>query len=283
MKRAATLLLILVLLGFGTLAGAENRYTLPSGEVDLVDFARTISKITGFSILHGKDFSGKANLVISNAVTAKEAFEIFLSVLADAGYSTVEKGRVIKIVPRGSEVDPKLVFLKGEPIGPSDQRITVFIELAHISSEETAAALQSMTSPEGKLLASPAGNRLIVVDHAANVERIRKAVVSLDRAGNRLKIESIPLERASAAEVTEILRRIFPMVGQSRGTVFGRHFVALADLRTNSVVVQAPDDEIVLTRKLLAKIDVPEPSEIKVEMLRSADPDQLVKLFDSLK
>ena len=278
-RKSAPFIVILLALAV-MVAAAEKRYRLPSGDVDLVELTRTVAQITGFSFLHGKDFSGTAHLVINHEVTAKEAFDIYLSVLANAGFTTIEKGKVIKIVPRGTEVDPNLVFLKGEPIGPSDRRITVFIDLSHISSAQAAGALKNLVSPEGKLLASPSGNRIIVVDDAANVDRIRKAAAAMDVKGNRLKIEVIPLEKASAVAVANILSRLFPAVGKTRGTSFGERFTALPDLRTNAVIVQAPDREVAISRKLLKALDDPEASgAISVETLRNADAQSASELI----
>lgn len=265
-------------------AFAQNQYSLPSGEVDLVDLTRQISKITGFSFLHGPNFKGKANLVINHQVDAKEAFEIYLSVLSANGYTTIEKGQVIKIVPKGEGPDPNLTFLKGEPVGPSDQRITVFIELSNISATEAADALKPLLGKEGKIVPSPVGNRLIVVDDGANVDRIRKTVAAMDREGAKMKIEVVPLKQAGAATVADILSRLFPEVGKNRGTSFGKNFSAVPDLRTNSIIIKAPDEERAAAKKLLNKLDDPENSAgITVEYLRHATAQDLSQVLEELK
>lgn len=262
----------------------QGTHTLPSGEVDLIALTKQISEITGFSFLYGSEFSGKANLIINHKVTSKEAFEIYISVLADKGYTTIENGRLIKIIKKGDGVDPNLLFLKGEPVGPSDKRVTVFIDINYVESGQMAADLQPLISKEGKLLASPVGNRLIIVDHAANVEKIRKAVAAMDQQGAKIKIEVIKLERASAAAVADMLTRLFENVGKARGTGFGRKFTAIADARTNSVVIQAPENEIVVASKLLKRIDDPShPNRVTVEYLKHAGSEEISKLFKSLE
>jgi general secretion pathway protein D len=263
---------------------AQKRYRLPSGSVELVDLIRKVSKITGFSFLYGDEVSGKTNLIINHPVSAQESFEILVSVLAEKGFTTIEKGRVIKIVPTGKDVDPRLVFLKGEPIGPSDNRITVFIELSHISSVSAVDSLLPLMGKQGKLLASPVGNRLIVVDTAANVDRIRKTVAVMDQEGAKIKIELIPLKLANAETVADILMRLFKTVGRMRGNAFGKSFVALADPRTNSVVVQAPDHEITVARKLLSRIDDPKhPMSVSVDYLKHAGSEEIAEIFSTLE
>lgn len=284
MKTLTTLTILFFVFVFGSAFAAGITYELPSGKVDLIDLTKKVSKITGFTFLYGKEFSGTVHLVAKHKVTGKEAFEIFLSVLAEQGFTTIEKGRVIKIVRIGQDIDPNLIFLKGEPIGPSDRRITVFIDLSHISSQEAAMNLQSLVGEQGKILASPVGNRLVVVDEAAKVERIRRIVSEMDKEGAKVKVDVILLERASAITVADILKRLFHAVGRTRGTDFGRRFVALPDGRTNSVVLQAPDNEIGVAKKLLKRIDNPaHPNAVSLEFLRHAGAQEVSDLIKSLE
>jgi general secretion pathway protein D len=284
MKKAIMTIMILSLIIAGHAFAAEKRYKLPSGDVDLVEFTRKVSRITGFSFLHGPDFKGTVHLVVNHEVTPQEAYEILISVLADQGYTTVEKGRIIKIVPIAEGMDPNLVFMKNEPIGPSDQRVTVFIDLSHIESAEAAAGLQPLVGPQGKLLAAPAGNRLIVVDDAANVERIRKAVAAMDVKGAKIVVEVVHLKRAGAVQVAEILQKLFPKVGRTQGTSFGKGFVALADVRTNSVIIQAKSDEVHVARKICNRIDDPKhPGALTVDYLKQASATEITELFQKLQ
>ncbi len=285
MKKHSLIPAILLLLAFGLSASAQQgAYELPSGDVDLLEFTERISKITGFTFITPKNFSGKAKLIINHKVDAKEAFEIYLSVLADAGFSTIERGSVIRIVPKGEGMDPKLVFKNGEPVGPSDKRITVFIDLTHVSAHEAEKGLRPLISPEGKLLVSPTGNRLIVVDNGANVDKIRKAVSIMDQKGAALKVEIIHLERAGANAVANILNALFPKVGQTRNSSFGGRFSAIADLRTNSIIIQAPENEIKIARKLAKRIDDKDhPHSVNIKYLKNAGADELSDLFKKLE
>ena len=278
------MVLVLLFLSVASLAVAQGLYQLPTGDVDLMVFTEKISEITGFTFITPKGYSGKIKLIINHKVTAKEGFEIFLSVLADRGYATVERGTVIRIVPISEGVDPKLVFKDGEPVGPSDQRITVFIDLTHISAGEAENALRPLISKEGKLLVAPVGNRLIIVDNAANVDKVRKAVSVLDQKGASLKVEVIKLENAGAAAVADILNTLFRKAGENRSGSFGGRFSAIADLRTNSIVIQAPQLELGIARKLVKRIDdTDHPHNIKVEYLRHASAQEISDLFKELE
>ena len=284
MKSATILTFLIFLVASLNAYSAETTFDLPSGQVDLVELTKKVSKITGFTFLYGKEFSGTVHLVAKHKVNSREAFEIYLSVLAEQGFTTIEKGRVIKIVRIGQDVDPNLIFLKGEPIGPSDRRITVFIDLSHISSAEAAMNLQSLAGKNGKILASPVGNRLIVVDEAAKVEQIRNIVSEMDKQGAKVKVDVITLERASAVRVAEILKRLFRSVGRARASDFGKRFVVLPDLRTNSVVIQAPDNEVRIAKKLLKKIDNPSyPNAVSLEYLSHAGAQELSELLKTLE
>ena len=278
--KTTALILALMLLTASVCLAEEETYTLPSGDVDLVELTRIVSKITGFSFLYGPSFSGKVNLFASNKVTAQEAFELYLSVLADQGWVTVEKGRVIKIVRKEEGPNPNLTFLnKGEPLASEDKRITVIIELTDIDSASAAATLQQLTSDQGKIIAAPAGNKLVVVDTAANVQRIREAVALMDISGPATVIEVVSLKRAGAGQVSEILNKLFARASDGDQDKFGKYFKAVPDVRSNSVVIRAPKSEAAIARKISTTLDDPEKAEIMVRQLKNADAEELSKLL----
>lgn len=68
-------------------------------DVDIRDFVRFVSKVTGQNFIVGPNVKGRITLVSPNKVPIDEVFSVFLSVLEVHGYTTVEAGSVVKIVP----------------------------------------------------------------------------------------------------------------------------------------------------------------------------------------
>mgnify|MGYP001013006092 CR=1 FL=1 len=86
----------------------NTRVTFNLEDADLPDLVRLISNMTGRRfILPGKARNIKASVFAPTQVTAREAYEAFLSILEVNGMTVVPVGRYLKIIETaGSESQP---------------------------------------------------------------------------------------------------------------------------------------------------------------------------------
>jgi len=165
--------------------------------------------------------------------------------------------------------------------------------------------------------ANQGANAIVVTDTKANIRRMVQLVKALDTASiSAAKIEVFPLQYSDATALAQVVQQVFQQDSSSSrsrgggfpggfGEFFGRggsdrgressssqsgrmssaKITAVADERSNSLVVTASEEQMVLVRELVNRIDVDvdDVAELRVFRLRHADPqetaDQLTTLF----
>jgi type II secretory pathway component GspD/PulD (secretin) len=81
---------------------------------DILTFIKFVSEVTGKPFVVDADVTGKVTAVFPQKVSARDLYAIFQSILEVHGFTTVEAGRIIKIVP-ASDARSKGVPTKSVP------------------------------------------------------------------------------------------------------------------------------------------------------------------------
>src|SRR4029453_4742997 len=80
-------------------AGNSGTIHLNFRDADLLQIISLMSELTGKNFLIAEKVKGKVTIVAPKPVTLEEAYQVFLSILEIQGFSVVEQGPVIKILP----------------------------------------------------------------------------------------------------------------------------------------------------------------------------------------
>jgi len=273
--------------------------TMNFQDVDIPVLAKFISEITGRNFVVDESVRGKVSIISPTKVTPAQAYSIFQSVLQVKGFTTVQAGPVIKIVP-AREVRESAPVTTSQ--GGSDAYVTRMIKLKNIEAASVVQVIQPMVSHDGLVAAFPEDNTLIVTDDAYNVERLVKIIGSLDIEGTKQNVEVIPLQLAFAGQLAPEIEQIVGNKGGSNGTSgymrrpgfgvvapsaqsSGTEFKVLADERTNSLIVLAGPLQMRQIKELVAKLDIRPPNEtakIHVYHLKNAQALEMVQVLGGL-
>ena len=168
-------------------------------DVDIPVLAKFISEITGKNFVVDESVRGKVSIISPTKVTPAQAYSIFQSVLQVKGFTTVQAGPVIKIIP-SREVRESAALTTSQEPGEvrGDSYVTRMIRLKNIDAASLVNVVQPMVSHDGLVAAFPEDNTLILTDDAYNIYRLLRIVGSLDIQGTRENIEVIPLRLAFA-------------------------------------------------------------------------------------
>jgi general secretion pathway protein D len=262
------------------------KVTMDFNDVDIKDFIKVISKITGKDFILGQNVTGKVTIVSPTPVTIDEAWRIFESVLQVNQLTTVGTGNVIKILSlrdaKGADIS---TYLGRTAEQTSDVYITQVIPLHYITANDMANVLRPFLSSFGNIQPYDPANTLIVTESASNIDRLLKIIRELDTDINRQTIQVIKLKYATAQSIANIINNLY--TGQTKPT-FGfvrpnqaaqtqQPIKVLYDDRTNSIILVASSDEIASIEILIQKLDVPVVGEgqIHVYYLRNANAEKL--------
>src|ERR1700733_2891353 len=305
-----------VLLGavsFNTSARAEdsdglppqNTITMNFQNVDIPVLAKFISEITGRNFIIDESVRGKVTIISPSKVTPEQAYSIFQSVLQVKGFTTVQAGHVIKIVPARNVRSSAALTASQTPAQTNgDEYVTRMVRLKNIDAASVIGVIQPMVSHDGLVAAFPADNTVIVTDDAYNVGRLLDIIGSLDVRGEQQSIVVIPLRLAFATEIAPEIDQLMaakmgvaangtnpqmamrPTMGVApSATGPGMGYKVIPDERTNCLIVAAPPLQMREIQEIVEKLDVNPPlatSRIHVYRLKNAQALEMVQVLNNL-
>jgi general secretion pathway protein D len=306
--RAAALLFAATLLVYSTArtVRAEDDPPIPQDQitmnfqnVDIPVLAKFISEITGKNFIIDESVRGKVTIISPTKVTPEEAYQAFQSALQIKGFTTVQTGKTIKIIPsRNVRSDAPLTESQLPAETRGDEYVTRMIKLKNVDASSLVTVVQPMISHDGLVAAYPEDNTLIITDDAYNVERLLKIIGSLDVQGMQKNVAVIPLKLAFAGELAPEIEQIMgarenQQAGQRPGigvvapaaTSSGTAFKIIPDERTNSLIVLAGPLQMNQIQDVVAKLDIQPPnatSRIHVYRLKNAQALEMLQVLSNL-
>lgn len=253
---------------------------------ELQDIIRAVALWTGKNVILGPDVRGKVQMISPKKVTKAEAYQAFLSALNMLGYTTVETGRVIKVIRVTDAVRSNLKTYLGSSWTPlTDELITQIVPLKYISAREIQTTLSRIVSTNSIIAYEPT-NTLIISDSGFKVRRVLDIIELLDVQTQQPQILVVPIRYGDAKQIASLVNEILsgPSNIKSRKNM---KYKLLTDERTNSVVIFGPPRTISDVRELVKRFDTPvEDSSyqamIYVRPLDYADAKKLAATLSSL-
>ena len=279
------ILLSLLLLEIGLAPAQEptdSTATLNFVGADIESVARAIGHYTGHTFVIDPRVKGTINLVSEQAINKQQAMELLSSILRLQGFVLVRTPSFIKIVP---EADAKL---QAAPIQigklRGDQIATEVYPLNHQSANGLVTVLRPLISPNNAIAADTVNNALVITDYVDNLKRLARIIATLDTPANAA-IDVVTLEHAIAMDLAITVNRLLDSgaipTAPAGQTDSGRVLV-LADARTNSLIIRAPNTaRFNLARALISKLDQPTslPGNVHVVYLRNAEATKLAQVL----
>jgi general secretion pathway protein D len=264
--------------------GATVTLNFVNAEIEGV--ARAMAVIVDKQMMVDPRVKGPITLYSDQPLTPREAYLNFLAALRGQGFSVVEVGNMLKIVP---EAEAKLQTGTVE-VGPvrraGDQVITQIFRLQFESAANMVGVLRPLISPNNTINANPGSNTLVVTDYADNLQRISQMIAAMD-VPSATDLEVIPLQHAIAVDIAPMVQKLVDGGAAPGGAAAagGTSAVVMADARTNTLMVRAPNAaRLNLVRNLVQRLDRPGTagvggSGIHVVYLRNADAAKLAQVL----
>jgi general secretion pathway protein D len=242
------LLLGLFLVLFTTFVQAEkDEFSLNLNEVEIKALVDTVADITGKNFIVDPRVTGKVTVITTKPMRSSQIYEIFLSILKVHGFSAVENGNIVKIVPN---VEAKHEYAE---IGlGQDGLLTRIIQLHHVDAAEMVQILMPLMPQHAYMSAFPGSNVIILSDTTGNVKRLAQMIIQMDNSGDS-KIDLVSLNHAKATGVAETLTKIITSRYAGKAGSFIPSVVA--DERTNSVLLGGDPASRHELRSIIADLD----------------------------
>ncbi|MFG6446861.1 type II secretion system secretin GspD [Roseateles sp. BYS180W] len=261
----------------------RNPVTLNFVNTDIEAVTRAISAMINRNILVDPRVKGTLTLNNEQPLTVREAYLNYLAALRGLGFTAVEVGGLIKIVP---EADAKLQtgsVSVGDASARGDQVVTQIFKLTHENANNLVGVLRPLISPNNMINANPGNNSLVITDYADNLQRIARIIAAMDTAAST-DIEVLQLKHAVASDIAPLLQRLLDAAPAGPGMAPTPSGVTvMPDPRSNALILRASNAaKLASARAMVSKLDQPasEPGQsIRVVYLRNADATKLATVL----
>jgi len=257
-----------VLLLAGALAAQQDTVRLNYRNTDLQEVVEAVAEATGRNFvidpLVGAD--RKVNLFGSQPLSPEAYYQAFLSMLSAHGIVAVPSGPVIRLSP---DRTMRILAGAGPESSANDELQTLVLPINNVDAQGLVPIVRPMMSPGAHVAAHPPTNVLILSDRGSNVNKVARVIGRIDQKNDR-PVEVIPLEHASARDVVRVLNEMAVGADASFN-------LAVADDRTNSVLLGGEQNRRLELRALVAHLDAPpvEGGDTRVRYLNYADSENL--------
>ena len=237
--------------------------------VDVRAFVKVMGELTGKRFVVDERVRGQIT-VEAPRIAAADAYPLAVAILEAAGYTAVEGGDVVKIVPLDSGSIP-IGAVQG-PDSPSGGVgfLTRVIRLRQAPANEVKLMLADVlgSGKQAQVSALPSANLIVASGTADLVRRIEAMVEAIDKPGLARVMEVLPMRHVAAEELAKQLNdalaaaeteadRIRQQIA-SGGRPAG--LKAVASPQANSLILVGPQAAVDDIKGLIAKLDVEVPS-----------------------
>ncbi len=271
---------------------ADNRrsISIDFDNVDIHLFIKYISEVTGQNFVVDKAVQGNVTILSPTKISAQEAYRVFESVLEVHGFTAVETGSIVKILPSARARSQNVEMLQeGLSASPGDKVVTQLVPLRHTSPEELKKILTPLVSQSSVIIAHGPSGMLIITETLSNIQKLLGIIKALDVQSREEDIAVIPLKNGSAEALGKIFTTIYQRDGSQKkageeGLAGGTIKVVPYD-RVNGLIVMANARDMARIRSLIATLDSemkrPE-GNIHVYYLQNATAVELAKVLTTL-
>jgi general secretion pathway protein D len=244
----ATLALVL---GRPLLAQVDGQLITPNyRNTDILQVIEAISAVTGRTMIPDPRVRAQVSLYNTSPMTPDQFYQAFLQILQIHGYAAIDSGVATQIIPSAN------VRQMPSPIAVGDgaEIVTQVIELENVQAAQLVPVLRPMVATEAQMAAAQgSANMLILSDRADNMQRIINIIRRIDQAGAQ-DVDLITLQYASAGDVVQKLQALVQTAQAAGGAPT---IQAVADERTNSVLLSGTDSQRLRYRAYVVHLDTP--------------------------
>lgn len=254
-----------------------SRHIMNLRDVEIGVLIDDVSTITGNTFIVHPSVRGKVTVTSQQPLTNDEVFQVFLSTLRVNGFAVVPAASgAYKIVPENVSA-AEAGLARQSVIG--DQVETAVISLDNFDAVEAARMVKPIINPDGLVVASAASNKLIVVDYAGNLSRVRAVVDRIDE--DRAFVETVALNNVSSAEMAKMVNALTA----GSNAAFNFEIGAIPLESGNSLVLKGEASDVARVLQIVQKLDNdsrPSEDSLKVLPINHGKADELAPILESL-
>jgi general secretion pathway protein D len=268
------------LLGLPAITSAQaeqgQKWQINFKDSDIQEVIKFVADVTGKTVIIDPRVKGKVKVISANSLTEQELYDLFLSVLETQGFTAIEVGNIVRVIPRKDARTSAVPVVNNLNFG-TDAYITQVIQLYNVSASKVLPVLRPLVPQHAHLAAYEPSNAIIISDTVANIARLRDIIQRIDRAGVA-ETDVVSLRYAQASDMATMLQQLSK---SEKDTPQNTRAVIVADQRSNSILVTGDAVRRKQVRELIARLDVSQPQSgnVRVIYLEYADAEEIATVL----
>jgi general secretion pathway protein D len=253
-------------------------WTINLKETDIQELIKFVAEATGTTIVVDPKVKGTVKVISSKPISSDELYDLFLSILDVHGFTAVRSGNVLRVIPAKDARSSAVRVVEGE-LRANDEYVTEVIRLENISAAKLIPVLRPLVPQQAHMAAYAPANAIIISDLAANIERIRSIIQSMDQSAVS-QTEIFALKYAVAEDIVRMLVELNKTEAKQSGAP-EPDVLLVADKRTNSVLINGDELERARMRTLIQHLDTPleQSGNVKVIYLEYAEAASIAEVL----
>jgi general secretion pathway protein D len=245
----------------------DEYITLNFSNIDIAALVKVMSEFTRRNFILDEKVAGKVTLMTPTKVSPEEAYQVFLSALEIKGFTAVEDGKIIRIIPSATAKQSGLKVVEdGELKG--EGYVSRLIRLSYVNPNDIVRTLTPLITKDGTLIANPATNSIIVTDSVLVIRKIEKLIQALDvpAPSGKGKVNVYYLKHSSAEDIAKVMQGLVarmpvpPAGGAAQpagpATILEGSVTITADKLTNSLIIVASPIDYETMKEVIQKLDI---------------------------
>ena len=280
-----------------------------------------MSDAAGFIIVLNTQVRGNVTVISTHPMTKDEAVDVLNSVLNQNGYAAVRDDRTLTIMTKADAKTSNIPVKIGEVatnIPKNDEIVTQIIPIRFVDAQQLVVDMSPFVSPQAIIVANQAGNSIVITDTQSNIRHLTEIIESIDSSAEmETAVQVFPLKYANPNDVVAALAGVFPSGtggaqtinvggrggrggrgGGGGGAVGGnaagggsaqriqkaQQVLAVADGRTQSVIVTAAKDMMPQIIDMIDQLDVKSDrdTDVSVMAVQNGDPYQVAAVLQQM-
>lgn len=239
---------------------AEKTIKFDFQDVDIHQFIRYVSEMTGYNIVTTPNVKGNITIYSPVEINVKQAFETFIAIMRVHGFAVQKTGSVYSVVPFKEGIQEGETTI-GVENSQSPQSIeTRIIPLKKAMAQELAKILPAILVKDYYITSYAGANTLAITAPKSAMETALAFIEQAENSINNGKTAIIKLKHGNAKTLAVPLVAMMKSRDEEMSKRGGISIsMVQPDDRTNSLLVFGDDETIQMVQKIIAEIDIPTP------------------------
>jgi len=260
----------------------EIQVSFQGANIDLI--VQWLSQTTGKSVVKHPQAQCQITITSSKKLPVREAIELVYRALGLEGFTAIESGTSIFIVPEGKEprLSPQLIDASRSDIPVGRQKLVKIFQLKSVPAAEMKEKIKAVLSEKATVEINDRSNQIIVTDYNENVSLVANMITLLDTdEPGDLAVRVIPLRHVSARD---LVKEVTPLYQKMSGKAASESVEVTANERSNSLIILSSEANFRALERIVKTLDTADAQEKSMRLfpLQNADAEDVAKQLKDL-